>query len=143
MESSCTTFAFGCLRGCLLRGGPFLHCRSHCLRCGGSYLRCLLCGGLFLRCRGSCLRCLTGCPLPRPWSLVQELKLYSTFVSKLQVGRERPVVLRHEVLNELCLALFEQVTGHVTVNSLASIDSLHLETAVGCSAPVVLRSLYH
>src|SRR5664280_59328 len=126
MESSCTTFAFGCLRGCLLRGGPFLRCRSHCLHCGGS-----------------CLRCLTGCPLPRPWSLVQELELYSTLVSKLQVGRERPVVLRHEVLDELCLALLEQVTGHVTVNSLASIHFLHLETAVGCSAPVVLCSLYH
>src|SRR5659263_379756 len=129
MESLCTTFAFGCLRGCLLRGGPFLRCRSHCLRC--------------LRCGGSCLRCLTSWPSLRPWSLVQELELYSTLVSKLQVGRERPVVLRHEVLNELCLALLEQVTGHVTVNSLASIHFLHLETAVGCSAPVVLRSLYH
>ena len=86
---------------------------------------------------------MTGCPLPCPWSFVQELELYSTLVSKLQIGRERPVVLRYEVLDELCLALFEQVTGHVTVNSLASIDVFHLETAVGCSAPVVLRSLYH
>src|SRR5450756_145760 len=112
MESSCTTFTFGCLRGCLLRGGPFL-------------------------------RCLTGWPSPRPWSLVQELELYSALVSKFQVGRERPVVFRHEVLDELCLALLEQVTSHVTANSLASIDSLHLETAVSCSTPVVLCSLYH
>src|SRR5450830_1206134 len=129
MESSCTTFTFGCLRGCLLRGGPFLRCRSHCLRC-------LLCGG-------SCLRCLTGWPSPRPWSLVQELELYSALVSKFQIGRERPVVFRDEVLDELCLALLEQVADHVTVNGLAGVDFLHLKTAVSYSTPVMLRSLYH